>query len=1400
MNSGSGTTPTYTVSIRSDSSNSPGTGLTLVQQGSLPSTAGLVRFNAPGSGIDLDADTRYWLVVDVSTTNSAFKVNTTNSDAEDSGAFATGSPARHATAHGWSIADTRLSRNAGSTSWSGATTSSDALVLAIYGQQKINDAPTVSGAMFESASYADSVITVNFKQPIKGCADKIAWSFKVDGGPRRFPLAVRCKSQSVEIVLDALSQVPQVEAARSVTVSYHRGDARSEARSTPFCHPPRGCRPIGNVLVVTGSGGPEEVASFTDQPVSGLKPRLESATVDGATLTLTFDETLDAGSLPVRGAFHVTVNNARRLVSAGGVAIAGKTVRLTLESAVATGDTVKVRYNGSLGGLRGANRLRVDSFPDQAVTVLTSREIWSATLTVNDVIGILGCSDEVGSNPCSSGLTSNSFGNAEDPTRVSTVVLFKGEGARPLQLDLSKAISSSWTLHVGNLQFPVADATLSNSGTRAVWTNTGLNWGIGQQVSLRLTEGSGTFSAAIGPDSEPQQSVAASVAGVEVGSDAGADQTYGLGDIIQVRVGFSNTVDVTGTPRLKIDMDPANWGEKWAAYTSGSGTTTLTFAHTVVEPNISTQGIAVLANTLELNGGTIRTSGEDADLAHTGRDHDANHKVDWRIDPDDGAVGTGGPDGTTGNSGPPTVTGVKVVSDPGVDDTYMLGDTIRIRATFSEAVNVTGSPRISIDMSPEAWGTKQAAYASGSGAASLDFTYTVVEPNYSPQGIAVLANSLALNGGTIRSAATNANAELAHTKRDHDSGHKVDWRPEVSAADASAREGTDANAAFTVSLSRAFTTAGHTVTVAYATSDGTATAGADYTATSGTLTFAAGDTTKTVNVPILDDSHDEGKETFTLRLSNASGARIGDGEATGTIENADLMPAALLARFGRATAEQVVEQVEERMAAPREGGFRARLAGREYQPGMEGDFALGFLSSFAPMNTGAAAGAGLGAAPATGSHLAGAFGADTSGTGGAADLTGRQQPGAAGGGGLFGALAPGGDLLSSSGFELNRASHGGMLSLWSRSSRSYFTGMEEALSLDGDVRTTMFGADWARGPLTVGLSVGHTRALGGYAGASGGAMTTAMTGFYPWVGYQVNDRVSVWAVTGYGKGALTLTPDGAGELETGMSMAMTAVGTRGDLLGSRATGGFGLAFKADALWVGATTELLDGPTGRLNASEAGATRMRTALEGSRGFTLGDGRLSLRPTVEVGVRRDGGDAETGAGLDVGGGLAVADAAMGLSLDVRVRTLLVHQAEGFAERGLSVSFGWDPTPSSPFGLSARLAPSWGGSAMGGAEALWNGQMAYGPGSPGALGTGGQFNAEVGYGLPVGARFVGTPRVGLRRSAYGREYRAGWGLGVLDSSFLHFDLGLEAQRREAPTHGGASNGLLARATVSW
>lgn len=93
-------------------------------------------------------------------------------------------------------------------------------------------------------------------------------------------------------------------------------------------------------------------------------------------------------------------------------------------------------------------------------------------------------------------------------------------------------------------------------------------------------------------------------------------------------------------------------------------------------------------------------------------------------------------------------------------------------------------------------------------------------------------------------------------------------------------------------------------------------------------------------ITILDDDHDEGEETFTLTLSNVSGVWLQDSTATGTIRNRDLMPAALLGRLGRATAQQVVQQVEERMVAAVTPGFRGRLAGHELSRGMEREAAM----------------------------------------------------------------------------------------------------------------------------------------------------------------------------------------------------------------------------------------------------------------------------------------------------------------------------------------------------------------------------------------------------------------------------------------------------------------------------
>ena len=106
--------------------------------------------------------------------------------------------------------------------------------------------------------------------------------------------------------------------------------------------------------------------------------------------------------------------------------------------------------------------------------------------------------------------------------------------------------------------------------------------------------------------------------------------------------------------------------------------------------------------------------------------------------------------------------------------------------------------------------------------------------------------------------------------------------PTLSIADAAASEGDPV--VFTVTLTGART---GSVTVSYATVGGTAQQGSDYTHTSRSLTFAANESSKTISVPTVEDDIQEQTESFTVNLSNPSGATIQDGTATGTINDDD---------------------------------------------------------------------------------------------------------------------------------------------------------------------------------------------------------------------------------------------------------------------------------------------------------------------------------------------------------------------------------------------------------------------------------------------------------------------------------------------------------------------------------
>ena len=210
-------------------------------------------------------------------------------------------------------------------------------------------------------------------------------------------------------------------------------------------------------------------------------------------------------------------------------------------------------------------------------------------------------------------------------------------------------------------------------------------------------------------------------------------------------------------------------------------------------------------------------------------------------------------------------------------------------AEASEEEDATLDFAVTLDPAADAAVTVDYATSDGTATAGADYTGTsgtltfLAGETAKTVSVPIIDDAVDDGGETLTltlSQAAGANVGTAAATgiiRDDDSNR-------LSVADAEASEEEDATLDFAVTLDPAADAA---VTVDYATSDGTATAGADYTGTSGTLTFLAGETAKTVSVPIVDDAVDDGGETLTLTLANAAGAEIGAAAATGIIRDDD---------------------------------------------------------------------------------------------------------------------------------------------------------------------------------------------------------------------------------------------------------------------------------------------------------------------------------------------------------------------------------------------------------------------------------------------------------------------------------------------------------------------------------
>ena len=552
----------------------------------------------------------------------------------------------------------------------------------------------------------------------------------------------------------------------------------------------------------------------------------------------------------------------------------------------------------------------------------------------------------------------------------------------------------------------------------------------------------------------------------------------------------------------------------------------------------------------------------------------------------------------------------------------------------------------------------------------------------------------------------------------------------ISIEDASANENTDSTIDFTVSLSRPSV---NVVTVSYATEDGTATAGQDYTSKSGTLTFNANETTKTVSVSLLSDSVNEGNETFKLKLSSPTGnAVLTDSEAIGTIENTDPLPSAWLSRFGRTVGSQAVDAISSRMGAPT--GNRVVIGGVE-MPMTEERKEANLQNIHQEFES-------------SRSHW------DEQG-----DEKNRTM--------TLEELALGTSFKLSDEDE----STGRTWSAWGQFSRDNFKGKEGELNLEGEVTTGFLGADLASGNWRKGVAISNSKGEGNFNSSSDaedkGKVESNLTSVYPYVSYESGENSSIFGMLGIGKGDVTLTQQNNQSTKADTSMRMVAVGAKGPLLSQREGDGVDVILQTDGMYLRMSSEATEG----MESSEADVTRFRLTLDSSKNFDVGRGKLT--PSVQLGVRHDGGDAEEGMGLEVGAGVRyVSD---GFTLEAKTRKLLVHEDSNYEERGASLTLRVDPETSSGRGLSLSVSSTWGEPSSSGVNSLWSAEGPHQFGSDGSKAQN-RLEAEIGYGVfsPF-KKLLGvlTPYFGLSRGDSNRVTRTGTRWKISSNANLELEL---------------------------
>jgi hypothetical protein len=482
---------------------------------------------------------------------------------------------------------------------------------------------------------------------------------------------------------------------------------------------------------ITDVPGNDAVLSFTPPNTSGVL-------VDGVAPTIT------SVSGPTAGTYIVGQNLDFTVVFSEAVAVTGTPrLQLTIGSATryatylsGTGSTLTFRYTVQSGDLDSdgiAVASPIDLNGGTIKDVLGNNAV--LTFTPPDTSGVL----VDGVAPTITSVTGPAAGTYIVGQNLDFTVVFseavKVTGTPQLQLTIgstteyatyqggtgTSTLTFRYTVQVGDLDsdgIAVASPIDLNGGT--------IKDVLGNNAVLTFTapDTSGVLVDGVAP-------TITSVTGPAAG-------TYIVGQHLDFTVVFSEAVvvDTTGgTPRLVLTIGSTT---RYATYLSGSSTSTLTFRYTVQSGDLDTGGIAVASTSIDLNNGAITdVPGNDAVLSFT--------------PPDTSGVLV---DGVA-----PTITSV---SGPAAG-TYIVGQNLDFTVVFSEAVAVTGTPRLQLTIGST---TQYATYQSGTGTSTLVFRYTVQSGDLDSDGIAVASTSIDLNGGTITDVPGN-DAVLTFTPPDY---------------------------------------------------------------------------------------------------------------------------------------------------------------------------------------------------------------------------------------------------------------------------------------------------------------------------------------------------------------------------------------------------------------------------------------------------------------------------------------------------------------------------------------------------------------------------------------------------------------------------------------------------------